>query len=95
MEYRYMIWNDLQKEFQFPSICTPTEKEANALLFREIGKSAFKWRFEVKKVEKEKALNIKKELKRKYKTKRIQSELPNIPYQELYKLVLLNERKNK
>lgn len=26
MEYRYMIWNDVQKEFQFPRICETTEK---------------------------------------------------------------------
>lgn len=27
MEYRYMIWNDFKKEFQFPRICETTEKE--------------------------------------------------------------------
>ena len=95
MEYRYMIWNDVQKEYQFPSICETTEKGANTLLFKKIGNDARKWRFEIRKIEKEQAKEIVKELKRKYKTKRIQSELPNIPYQELYKLVLLNERKEK
>ena len=37
MEYRYMIWNNLQKEYQFPSICETTEKGANTLLFKKIG----------------------------------------------------------
>ena len=93
MEYRYMIWNDLQKEFQFPSICETTEKGANTLLFKKIGNDARKWRFEVKKLPKEEALNIKKELKRKYKVKRLHSELPNIDYRILYDLVIKNENK--
>lgn len=91
MEYRYMIWNDLQKEYQFPSICETTEKGANTLLFKKIGNDARKWRFEVKKLSKEEALNIKKELKRKYKVQRLHRELPNISFTELYNLVLKNE----
>ena len=55
MEYRYMIWNDFQKEYQFPSICETTEKGANTLLFKKIGNDERKWRFEIKKVKKEKA----------------------------------------
>lgn len=93
MEYRYMIWNNLQKEFQFPSICETTENGANTLLFKKIGNDARKWRFEVKKLPKEEALNIKKELKRKYKVKRLHSELPNIDYRILYDLVIKNENK--
>lgn len=71
MEYRYMIWNDLQKEYQFPSICETTEKGANTLLFKKIGNDARKWRFEIKKVKKEKAKEIVKDLKRKYKVQNI------------------------
>ena len=33
MEYRYMIWNDFKKEFQFPKICETTEKGATSCLF--------------------------------------------------------------
>lgn len=91
MEYRYMIWNDLKKEYQFPSICETTEKGANTLLFKFIGNDARKWRFKIKKLPKEEALNIKKDLKRKYKVQRLQSELPNIPYKELCGLVIRNE----
>lgn len=91
MEYRYMIWNNLQKEFQFPSICETTEKGANTLLFKFIGNNARKWRFEIKKLEKEKALEIKKELKRKYKVQRLHRELPNISNEQLYDLVIKND----
>lgn len=91
MEYRYMIYNNLQKEYQFPQICETTEKGANTLLFKKIGNDAIKWRFEVKKIEKEEAKEIVQELKRKAKVKRLQSELPNIPYKELCDLVIRNE----
>lgn len=37
MEYRYMIWNDVKKEFQFPRIRETTEKGANTCLFKYIG----------------------------------------------------------
>ncbi len=53
-EYRYMIYNNVQKCFQFPSICETTEKGANTMLFKQIGHDASKWRFEIRKVEKEK-----------------------------------------
>lgn len=91
MEYRYMIWNNAQKEYQFPSICETTEKGAKTLLFKKIGNDARKWRFEVVKVKKEEAKEIVKELKRKAKIRRLQSELPNIRFDELYDLVIRNE----
>ena len=50
-----MIWNDLKKEYQFPKICETTEKGANTLLFKLIGNDAYKYRFKVVRVEKEKA----------------------------------------
>ena len=56
MEYRYMIWNDFKKEFQFPRICETTEKGANTCLFNCIGNDARKYRFQIKKVEKEEAI---------------------------------------
>lgn len=91
MEYRYMIWNDLQKEYQFPNICETTEKGANTLLFKFIGNDARKDRFKIVKVEKEKAKEIVKDMKRKYKVQRLHRELPNISFAELYNLVRKNE----
>ena len=81
----------MKKEYQFPSICETTEKGANTLLFKLIGNDARKWRFEIVKVEKEKAKELVKEMKLHYKTQRIHSFLPNIPYDELYKIVVKNE----
>ena len=91
MEYRYMIYNDLKKEFQFPSICETTEKGANTLLFKFIGNDARKDRFSIIKVEKEEAKEIVKDMKRKYKVQRLHRELPNISFAELYNLVRKNE----
>lgn len=90
-EYRYMIWNDMKKEYQFPRICETTEKGANTLLFKLIGNDARKDRFKVVKVEKEKAKTIVKELKQKYKAERIHREIPNINYEEILELVKRNE----
>lgn len=91
MEYRYMIYNNLQKEFQFPNICETTEKGANTLLFKKIGNDARKWRFSIIKVEKEKAKEIVRDMKRKYKVQRLHKELPNLSFTELYNLVIKNE----
>ncbi len=90
-EYRYMIWNDMKKEYQFPRICETTEKGANTLLFKLIGNDARKDRFKIVKVEKEKAKTIVKELKQKYKAERIHREIPNINYEEILELVKRNE----
>lgn len=91
-EYRYMIWNDLKKEYQFPKICETTEKGANTLLFKFIGNDARKYRFKIVKVEKEKAKIIIKELKQKYKAERIHREVPNIDFKEILELVKRNVR---
>lgn len=90
-EYRYMIWNDMKKEYQFPRICETTEKGANTLLFKLIGNDARKDRFKIVKVEKEQAKIIVKELKQKYKAERIHREIPNINYEEILELVKRNE----
>ena len=90
-EYRYMIWNDMKKEYQFPRICETTEKGANTLLFKLIGNDARKYRFKIVKVEKEKAKTIVKELKQKYKTERIHREIPNINFEEILELVKRND----
>ena len=90
-EYRYMIWNDLKKEYQFPRICETTEKGANTLLFKLIGNDARKYRFKVVKVEKEKAKFIVKNLKQKYKAERIHREIPNIALEDILELVKRNE----
>lgn len=92
MEYRYMIWNDFMKEYQFPSICETTVKGANTCLFNAIGNDARKDRFKIVKIEKEQAKLIVKGLKQKYKAKRIHRELENIPLNEIIELVKRNER---
>ncbi len=91
MEYRYMIWNDVKKCFQFPSICETTSKGANTILFKKIGNDARKYRFKIVKIEKEKAQTIVKELKQKYKAERIHRELSNISFTEILDLVKRNE----
>lgn len=91
MEYRYMIWNDFKKEFQFPRICETTEKGACICLFKYIGNDARKDRFQIKKVEKEKAKQIVKELKQKYKAERIHSMISNIDFNIILDLVKKND----
>ena len=59
-EYRYMIWNDMKKEYQFPRICETTEKGVNTLLFKLIRNDAGKYRFKIVKVEKEQAIDLQK-----------------------------------
>lgn len=88
-----MIYNNMKKEYQFPRICETTEKGANTLLFKLIGNDARKNRFEIVKVEKEKAKSIVKELKQKYKAERIHRELPNIEFAEILELVKKNAEK--
>ena len=88
MEYRYMIYNTLKKEFQFPSICETTEKGANTILFKKIGYDSKKWRFEIRKVEKNEAYKMRQEMKDNLKARNIHSQLPNIPYAEIYDLVV-------
>ena len=91
MEYRYMIWNDFKKEFQFPRICETTEKGANTCLFNCIGNDARKYRFQIKKVEKEEAKKIVKKLKQKYKAERIHAIIPNIDIKTILELVKEND----
>ena len=90
-EFRYMIWNDVKEEYQFPRICETTEKGATTLLFKLIGNDARKYRFKIVKVEKEKAKAIVKELKQKYKAERIHREIPNIEFEEILELVKKND----
>ena len=90
MEYRYMIWNDVHKCFQFPSACETTEKGAMTCLFKAIGNDARKHRFQVKKVEKEKAYQIRQELMDEIKARRIKADLKNIPFSEILELVVRN-----
>ena len=93
-KFRYLIWNDIKKEYQFPRICETTEKGANTLLFKLIGNDARKDRFKIVKVEKEKAKRIVKELKQKYKAERIHKEIPNIDFKEILELVKRNDGGN-
>ena len=89
-EYRYMIWNDLKKEYQFANICETTEKGAIKRLFNTIGNDARKYRFVVKKIEKERAIEIRRKLKYKAIAKRIHREIPNTSYELIYDLVIKN-----
>lgn len=47
------VYNQMRKEFQF-GICETSKKKARKKLFEKIGKDAYKWRFEVKKMPGEK-----------------------------------------
>ena len=46
------IWNNMRKEFQF-GIDEPTPEKARKKLFKKIGYASYKWRFEVRDIEKE------------------------------------------
>lgn len=94
MGYRYMIWNAVKSEFQFPKICETTEKGARTLLFKFIGNDARKYRFEIIKIEKEKAYEIRQELKDMNKSKRIHRELENISFDEILELVKRNRQRS-
>ena len=91
MEYRYMIYNDIKKEYQFPRICETTSKGANKHLFNCIGNDARKDRFKIKKIEKEEAKRIVKDLKQKYKAERIHTIIPNIDLKIILELVKKND----
>ena len=43
----WVIWNDLKKEYQFPSINEETSLAAGKKLVKKIGKDAAKYRFEI------------------------------------------------
>ena len=90
-DYRYMVWNDLKKEYQFSNICETTEKGANTLLFKTIGNDARKWRFIIVKLEKEEAYKIRKEIKWRNKCNRIHQEIPKISRDIIMKLIKEND----
>lgn len=91
MEYRYMIWNDIKKEFQFPRICETTEKGATTCLFNCIGNDARKDRFQIKRVEKEEAKKIVQNIKQKYKVEHIHQILSNLSLEEIWRIVRKND----
>ena len=94
MEYRYMIYNSMRKEFQFPSICETTEKGAWTCLFNRIGNDARKYRFEVRKVEKEFAYKMVKEMKFMYKCAKVKTQyLEYFSLAEIAELLKENERR--
>ena len=43
----WVIWNDLKKEYQFPSINEETSLAAGKKLVKKIGKDAAKYSFEI------------------------------------------------
>lgn len=60
-------------------------------MFNCIGNDARKDRFKIKKVEKEEAKRIVKDLKQKYKAERIHTIIPNIDLKIILELVKKNE----
>lgn len=52
MAEKWGIWNNIKKEFQF-GIAEDTPRKAEKRLFQKIGKDAYKWRFEVKRIGKD------------------------------------------
>ena len=94
MEYRYMIYNNMKKEFQFPRICETTEKGAQTILFKLIGNDARKYRFEIKKLDKESAYKIRKEIKLRDKARQLKERfLEKMTFEECLTLVIENERR--
>ena len=49
MAEKWGIWNSVKKEFQF-GISEDAPEKASKRLFQKIGKDAYKWRFEVKRM---------------------------------------------
>ena len=49
MAEKWGIWNSIKKEYQF-GISEDTPEKASKQLFQKIGKDAYKWRFEVKRM---------------------------------------------
>ena len=49
MAEKWGIWNSIKKGFQF-GISEDTPEKARKRLFQKIGKDAYKWRFEVKRM---------------------------------------------
>ena len=49
----YGIWNNIKKEFQF-GIKEETKQKAQNKLFKKIGYDSYRWRFEVRRIPKEK-----------------------------------------
>lgn len=96
MEYRYMVFNEVMNCFQFPNICETTEKGAVTCLFNTIGNDARKWRFVIKKVEKEEAYRIRQEMKYQNKARRLREQfLCSFTQDECLQLILLEERRRK
>lgn len=52
MNYEWRVYNNMKKEYQFPSIKETSMKKAERKLFKLIGDDARKWRFEFRKVKK-------------------------------------------
>lgn len=46
----YGVWNNIKKEFQF-GIKEPTKQKTQKKLFQKIGNDAYKWRFDIRKIQ--------------------------------------------
>lgn len=96
VEWRYMVYNTMKKEYQFPSICETTEKGAITMLFKFIGNDARKHRFVIVRLRKETAKELQLELKIKQKANNLHERfLYNFDLDYCQKLIEENERRKK
>lgn len=93
LDYRYLVYNTVKKEYQFARICETTEKGARKILFKLIGNDARKWRFEIRKVEKDNAQKIIKSIKLKREIEKIREHLPKFTAFEIEELINENVRR--
>ena len=92
-DYRYMVYNTSKREYQFTQICEKTKKGAMKMLYRLIGKDAYKWRFEIRKVSTEYAERITNAGKLKSRIRGIKKFIPNISNYEINEIINENDRR--
>ena len=94
LDYRYMVYNTSKKEYQFTRICEKTKREAKKMLYRFIGKDAYKWRFEIRKVSSEYANKIRNAENLKHRIKNIKKYIPNLSEYEINEIINENNRRS-
>lgn len=94
-DYRYMVYNTSKKEYQFMKICTETKKAAENLLFKFIGNDARKMKFEIRKLPKRVADEIRLDGKINSGIKVLNKYLDCFDKYELENLIKENEKRRK
>ena len=92
-DYRYMVYNTSKKEFQFTKICEKTRKEAKKMLYTFIGKDAYKWRFQIRKVTDENAKKIREAERLKLRIKHMKKYIPEFSDFEINNIIEENDRR--